>query len=104
MQCSHSGYLRTARPSKQRGGSASTPEPAEKVQAKPAAKSKDSKGSRGKGGKVREVEGEESPKVEESQDPQSEQEGGNQAAIVQIFAVKTTGDTPSAVQGFCGTV
>ena len=49
---------------------------------------------RGKGGKFREVEeGEEPCEAEESQEPEVEQEGGNQAAmVVKSFAVKTGSD------------
>ena len=49
---------------------------------------------RGKGGKLREVEeGAEPCEAEESQEPEVEQEGGNQAAmVVKSFAVKTGSD------------
>ena len=65
-----------------RPGASPTPKPSAKPKAKPAAKSKGSKG-RGKGGKFREVEeGEESCEAEKSQEPEVEQKGGNQAAMV----------------------
>ena len=95
MKCSHCGKSGHAAkdcwakdPSK-RPGASSTP--------KPVAKSKGSKGrgkGRGKGGKFREVEeGEEPCEAEESQEPEVEQEGGNQAAmVVKSFAVKTESD------------
>ena len=103
VKCSHCGKSGHAAkdcwakdPSKQPGAS-STPKPVAKAKAKPAAKSKGSKGrgkGRGKGGKFREVEeGEEPCEAEESQEPEVEQEGGNQAAmVVKSFAVKTESD------------
>ena len=103
VKCSHCGKSGHAAkdcwakdPSK-RPGASSTPKPAAKPKAKPAAKSKGGKGKgkgRGKGGKLREVEeGEEPCEAEESQEPEGEQEGGNQAAmVVKAFAVKTGSD------------
>ena len=103
VKCSHCGKSGHAAkdcwakdPSK-RPGASSTPKPVAKANAKPAAKSKGSKGrgkGRGKGGKFREVEeGEEPCEAEESQEPEVEQEGGNQAAmVVKSFAVKTESD------------
>ena len=103
VKCSHCGKSGHAAkdcwakdPSKKPGAS-STPKPAAKPKAKPAAKSKGAKGrgrGRGKGGKFREVEeGEEPCEAEESQEPEGEQEGGNQAAmVVKSFAVKTGSD------------
>ena len=103
VKCSHCGKSGHAAkdcwakdPSK-RPGASSTPKPVAKAKAKPAAKSKGSKGrgkGRGKGGKFREVEeGEEPCEAEESQEPEVEQEGGNQAAmVVKSFAVKTESD------------
>ena len=103
VKCSHCGKSGHAAkdcwakdPSK-RPGASSTPKPVAKAKAKPAAKSKGSKGrgkGRGKGGKFREVEeGEEPCEAEESQEPEVEQEGGNQAAmVVKSFAVKTGSD------------
>ena len=103
VKCSHCGKSGHAAkdcwakdPSK-RPGASSTPKPSAKPKAKPAAKSKGSKGrgkGRGKGGKFREVEeGEEPCEAEESQEPEVEQEGGNQAAmVVKSFAVKTGSD------------
>ena len=103
VKCSHCGKSGHAAkdcwakdPSK-RPGASSTPKPSAKPKAKPAAKSKGSKGrgkGRGKGGKFREVEeGEEPCEAEESQEPEVEQEGGNQAAmVVKSFAVKTESD------------
>ena len=102
-KCSHcgkSGHAAkdcwTKDPSKGLGAS-STPKPSAKPKAKPAAKSKGSKGrgkGRGKGRKFREVEeGEEPCEAEESQEPEVEQEGENQAAmVVKSFAVKTGSD------------
>ena len=59
---------------------------------------------RGKGGKFREVEeGEEPCEAEESQEPEVEQEGGNQAAmVVKSFAV-TTGSDAGGPKGATGT-
>ena len=103
VKCSHCGKSGHAAkdcwakdPSK-RPGASSTPKPGAKAKAKPAAKSKGSKGrgkGRGKGGKLREVEeGEEPCEAEESQEPEVEQDGGNQAAmVVKSFAVKTGSD------------
>ena len=103
VKCSHCGKSGHAAkdcwakdPSKKPGAS-STPKPGAKPKAKPAAKSKGGKGKgkgRGKGGKLREVEeGEEPCEAEESQEPEGEQEGGNQAAmVVKSFAVKTGSD------------
>ena len=103
VKCSHCGKSGHAAkdcwakdPSK-RPGASSTPKPSAKPKAKPAAKSKGSKGrgkGRGKGGKFREVEeGEEPCEAEESQEPEVEQDGGNQAAmVVKSFAVKTGSD------------
>ena len=103
VKCSHCGKSGHAAkdcwakdPSKKPGAS-STPKPSAKPKAKPAAKSKGGKGrgrGRGKGGKFREVEeGEEPCEAEESQEPEGEQEGGNQAAmVVKSFAVKTGSD------------
>ena len=103
VKCSHCGKSGHAAkdcwakdPSK-RPGASSTPKPVAKAKAKPAAKSKGSKGrgkGRGKGGKFREVEeGEEPCEAEESQEPEVEQEGGNQAAmVVKSLAVKTGSD------------
>ena len=103
VKCSHCGKSGCAAkdcwvndPSKKPGAS-STPKPSAKPKAKPAAKSKGGKGrgrGRGKGGKFREVkEGEEPCEAEESQEPEVEQEGGNQAAlVVKSFAVKTGSD------------
>ena len=102
VKCSHCGKSGHAAkdcwakdPSKKPGAS-STPKPVAKPKAKPAAKSKGKgKGKgRGKGGKFREVEeGEEPCEAEESQEPEVEQEGGNQAAmVVKSFAVKTGSD------------
>ena len=103
VKCSHCGKSGHAAkdcwakdPSK-RPGASSTPKPGAKPKAKPAAKSKGGKGKgkgRGKGGKFREVEeGEEPCEAEESQEPEVEQEGGNQAAmVVKSFAVKTGSD------------
>ena len=103
VKCSHCGKSGHAAkdcwakdPSK-RPGASSTPKPSAKPKAKPAAKSKGSKGrgkGRGKGGKFREVEeGEEPCEAEESQEPEVELEGGNQAAmVVKSFAVKTGSD------------
>ena len=103
VKCSHCGKSGHAAkdcwakdPSKKPGAS-STPKPGAKPKAKPAAKSKGGKGKgkgRGKGGKFREVEeGEEPCEAEESQEPEVEQEGGNQAAmVVKSFAVKTGSD------------
>ena len=99
VKCSHCGKSGHAAkdcwakdPSK-RPGASSTPKPSAKPKAKPAAKSKGSKG-RGKEGKFREVEeGEEPCEAEEFQEPEVEQEGGNQAAmVVKSFAVKTGSD------------
>ena len=102
VKCSHCGKsghaAKTAGPRipAKRPGASST-KPSAKPKAKPAAKSKGSKGrgkGRGKGGKFREVEeGEEPCEAEESQEPEVEQEGGNQAAmVVKSFAVKTGSD------------
>ena len=102
VKCSHCGKSGHAAkdcwakdPSK-KPGAASTPKPVAKPKAKPAAKSKGKgKGKgRGKGGKFREVEeGEEPCEAEGSQEPEVEQEGGNQAAmVVKSFAVKTGSD------------
>ena len=103
VKCSHCGKSGHAAkdcwakdPSK-RPGASSAPKPSAKPKAKPAAKSKGSKGrgkGRGKGGKFREVEeGEEPCEAEESQEPEVEQDGGNQAAmVVKSFAVKTGSD------------
>ena len=113
VKCSHCGKSGHAAkdcwakdPSK-RPGASSTPKPSAKPKAKPAAKSKGSKGrgkGRGKGGKFREVEeGEEPCEAEESQEPEVEQEGGNQAAmVVKSFAVKTGSDA-GGPEGATGT-
>ena len=113
VKCSHCGKSGHAAkdcwakdPSK-RPGASSTPKPVAKAKAKPAAKSKGSKGrgkGRGKGGKFREVEeGEEPCEAEESQEPEVEQEGGNQAAmVVKSFAVKTGSDA-GGPEGATGT-
>ena len=98
VKCSHCGKSGHAakdcwakEPSKRSGASSA------KAKAKPAAKSKRQQRpwqrSR-KGGKFREVEeGEEPCEAEESQEPEVEQEGGNQAAmVVKSFAVKTESD------------
>ena len=116
MKCSHCGKSGHAAkdcwakdPSK-RPGASSTPKPGAKTKVKPAAKSKGSKGrgkGRGKGGKFREVEeGEEPAEAEKSQEPEVEQEGGNQAAmVVKSFAVKTGSDAggPKATTGTSST-
>ena len=102
VKCSHCGKSGHAAkdcwakdPSK-RPGASLTPKPVAKAKAKPAAKSKGSKGrgkGRGKGGKFEVEEGEEPCEAEESQEPEVEQEGGNQAAmVVKSFAVKTESD------------
>ena len=112
VKCSHCGKSGHAAkdcwakdPSK-KPGAASTPKPVAKPKAKPAAKSKGKgKGKgRGKGGKFREVEeGEEPCEAEESQEPEVEQEGGNQAAmVVKSFAVKTGSDA-GGPEGATGT-
>ena len=92
VKCSHCGKLGHAakdcwaKDSSKRPGASSTAKSVAKPKAKPPAKSKGSKGQgkgRGKGGKFREVqEGEEPADAEESQEPEVEQEGGNQAAMV----------------------
>ena len=100
QHCGKSGHAAKdcwAKDPSKKPGASSTPKPSAKPKAKPAAKSKGGKGrgrGRGKGGKFREVEeGEEPCEAEEFQEPEVEQDGGNQAAmVVKSFAVKTGSD------------